>query len=311
MINNLFIFIAALLMVMRGATLATTYADRLAAGFRLSRYTIGFIVVAVISVVPETLIAVNAALAGVPSFGLGMLFGSNIADLTLIFAVIILVAGRGLKIESAILKNHRAYPLLLLVPLALGMDGYFSRWEGIALIITGAVFYYTAFKKGALNTAAVPDRRGRYKNILLLLASMVLLLGGAHFTVTSATAIAGYLGVNPVLIGMLIVGLGTTTPELFFALKAVKKKDDSLAVGDIFGTVLADATIVIGILALIAPFEFPQKIIYLTGMFMVVASFVTLRFMRSGHALSKKEARLLLGFWLVFAFVEFIANTAF
>ena len=311
MINILFIFVASLLMVMRGATLATTYADRLAAGFRLSRYTIGFIVVAVISVVPETLIAINAALTGVPSFGLVMLFGSNIADLTLIFAVIILVADRGLKIESAILKNHRAYPLLLLVPLALGMDGYFSRWEGIALIITGAVFYYTAFKKGALNTAAVPDRRGRHKNILLLLASMALVLGGAHFTVTSATAIAGYLGVNPVLIGMLIVGLGTTTPELFFALKAVKKKDDSLAVGDIFGTVLADATIVIGILALIAPFEFPRKIIYLTGLFMVVASFITLRFMRSGHVLSKKEARLLLGFWLVFAFVEFIANTAF
>src|SRR3989338_3077992 len=182
MINNVLIFVAAFLLVIKGALLATKYAERLAENFHLSKYTVGFIIVAIISILPETFISINAAIEGIPAFGLGMLFGSNIADLTLIFAVIILVAGRGLKIESAILKIHRAYPLLLLVPLALGMDGYFSRWEGIALIITGAVFYYTAFKKGALNTAAVPDRRGRYKNILLLLASMVLLLGGAHFT---------------------------------------------------------------------------------------------------------------------------------
>lgn len=142
----------------------------------------------------------------------------------------------------------------------------------------------------------------------MLIFSMIVLLAGAHFTVTSATSIANYAGVSPILIGMLIVGLGTTMPELFFSLKSVKKRDDSLAVGDILGTVLADATIVVGILAVVNPFSFPIKIIYITGLFMVIASFVLFHFMQSGRTLSRREAWMLFIFWLVFALVEFAVN---
>jgi len=134
------------------------------------------------------------------------------------------------------------------------------------------------------------------------------LLVGSHFTVSSATSLAYYLGISPILVGMLIVGLGTTMPEFFFSLKSVQKDDDSLAVGDMLGTVLADATIVVGILALVNPFFFPQKIIYVTGIFMVIASFVLFHFMRSGRTLSKKEGYMLFIFWLIFVLVEFIVN---
>lgn len=309
MINNLFIFIVALFMVIKGATMATKHAARLGESFRLSRYTVGFIIVAVISILPETFISINAAFKGVPSFGLGMLFGSNIADLTLIFAIIILFAGRGLKIESKILKNDAVYPFVLLLPLILGFDGHFSRLEGWALIIAGAVFYYTALKNGVDGTVTLSNGNGRYKSFMMLLFSMAVLLAGSHFTVTSATALANYFAVSPILIGMLIVGLGTTMPELFFSLKSVRKRDDSLAVGDILGTVLADATIVVGILAVINPFTFPQKIIYITGMFMVAASFILFRLMRSGRTLTKKEAYMLFVFWLVFVIVEFFVNS--
>ena len=97
-------------------------------------------------------------------------------------------------------------------------------------------------------------------------------------------------------------------PELFFSLKSVKKHADSLAIGDILGTVLADATIVVGILAIINPFAFPPKIIYITGSFMVLASFVLFHFMRSGRTLSRREASLLFVFWLFFVLAEFVVN---
>lgn len=308
MINNLFIFIVALFMVIKGSTMATNYAGKLAESFRLSKYTVGFIIVAVISILPETFIAINAAIEGIPSFGLGMLFGSNIADLTLIFALIVLLTGRSLKVESKILKNHAVYPFILLLPLVLGFNGHFSRLEGIALIITGGIFYYLALKNGIDGSMPVTNGNGRVKSSLMLLFSMAILLTGSHFTVTSATSLAGYFGVSPILISMLIVGLGTTMPEFFFSLKSVKKRDDSLVVGDILGTVLADATIVVGILAVVNPFFFPQKIIYITGLFMVAASFMLFRFMRSGRTLTKHEAWMLFTFWLVFVLVEFIAN---
>lgn len=309
MINSLFIFIVALYMVIKGSTMATNYAGKLAESFRLSKYTVGFIIVAVISILPETFISINAAIKGIPSFGLGMLFGSNIADLTLIFAILVFYAGRSLKVESKILKNHVIYPFLLLLPLILGLDGHFSRLEGVALIVVGAVFYYVALRDGTDNRPALSDGNGRYKSFGMLLVSMAILLLGAHFTVTSATSVANSLGVSPILVGMLIVGLGTTMPEMFFSLRSIKKKDDSLAIGDLLGTVLADATIVVGILALVNPFAFPQKIIYITGAFMVAASFVLFHFMRTGRTLTRREASMLLAFWLVFVIVEFLANT--
>ncbi|MFA5155319.1 MAG: sodium:calcium antiporter [Patescibacteria group bacterium] len=308
LLNNLFIFALALFLVIKGATLATRYAARLAESYRLSKYTVGFIIVAVISILPETFISLNAAVKGIPSFGLGMLFGSNIADLTLVFAVIILLAGRGLKIESKILKNHVVYPLILLLPLILGFNGHFSRLEGLVLILAGGIFYYLALREGTDGTVPLDGDGSRGKNFWLLLFSMAVLLIGAHFTVVSATFIANYFSISPILIGMLVVGLGTTMPEFFFSLKSVRKRDDSLAVGDILGTVLADATIVVGLLALINPFYFPPKIIYVTGLFMVVASFVLFRFMRSGRTISRREAGGLLAFWLIFALVEFIVN---
>lgn len=307
MLNNLFIFTVALFMVIKGATLATRYAARLAENFRLSKYTVGFIIVAVISILPETFIAINSAFKGIPSFGLATLFGTSVANMTLIFGIIVLSAGRNLKVESKILKNQAVYPFMLLLTLILGFNGHFSRLEGLALIVAGGIFYYFALKNGIDGKAPLMSGNGKYKSFLMLFFSMSLLLVGSHFTITSATELATYFSISPIIIGMLIVGLGATMPELLFSLKSVRKKDDSLAIGDILGTVLADTTMVVGVIALIHPFSFPQKIIYITGAFMLAASFILFRFMKSKRAVTRKEAFMLFAFWLIFVIVELVA----
>lgn len=304
MFQDIFIFACALALVIRGATYATRYAARLAENYRLSKYAVGFIVVAVISILPEGLISLNAAVSGLPAMGLGTLFGSNVADLTLVFALVTSLAGRGIKIESKILKSSFIYPLLLLFSLILGLDGYYSRLEGLALILAGGAFYYFSLKNGLDGPTVQTQTNGKAKNAALLLLSMALLLVGAHYTVDSAASLAGRLGVSPILIGMLIVGLGTTIPELLFSLSAVKKRHDSLAVGDILGTVLADATVLVGLIALISPFSFPRTIVYSTGAFMLSASVILFYFMRSGRFLSRRESLVLLVFWLGFIATE-------
>ncbi|OGY96897.1 MAG: hypothetical protein A2543_00910, partial [Candidatus Komeilibacteria bacterium RIFOXYD2_FULL_37_8] len=303
-----FIFAISLWVVIKGATLATKYSVKLAENFHLSKYIVGFIVVAFISILPETLIAINSAMDGIPEFGLGTLFGSNVADLTLIFAILIIYAGRGIKIESKVLKNVRLYPFFFLLPLIFGLNGHYSRIEGAGLILAGSLFYYLVFRSGVEKVKALPNGEGKYKNLTFLLFAMVLLLAGAHFTVSSATALAESLKISPILIGLLVVGLGTTMPELFYSLKSMKRKDDGLAIGDILGSVLADATIVVGILAFISPFSFPVKIVYITGVFMMVAALVLLYFMRSGRVISRKEGYLLLMFWLAYVVAEFMMS---
>ncbi len=309
MVNQIFIFVVAIFLLIKGATLATRYASALAQSYRLSSYVVGFMVVALISILPETFISVTAALRGVPEFGLSVLFGSNIADLTLVFALIIYLSRRSIKVESKIIKNHATYPLILIFPLILGFDGHYSRLEGLALMVVGGIFYYMAFKNGGNGEELAPVKNHKLKNFGLLLCSMVILLVGSHFTVTSASALAFAWGVSPILIGMLVVGLGTTMPELIFSLKSIKKGDDSLAIGDILGTVLADATLVVGIISVVHPFDFPKRIVYFTGLLMVISAFFLLRFMRSGRSLTKSEAELLVSLWMVFVFIEFLLNS--
>jgi len=306
MLIEILIFIASLFLVVRGATLATTHATRLAESWRLSKYTVGFIVIAIISILPETFISVQSAIQGVPEFGLGLLLGSNIADLTLIFALVVLISGRKMKVETKILRSHVLYPFILLIPIVLGFDGHFTRIEGAALIVTGIIFYYRSLHSEFGEEMPHARSEKRLYSFLYLLLSLGLLSLGSHFVLTSASALAAYIGISSVLIGMLVVALGTTLPELLFSLKAVKQNDDSLAVGDILGTVLANATIVIGLLAIINPFSFPQQMIYVSGIFMVSAAFLLFIFMSSGRAITRYEAYALFLFWATFASIQFI-----
>jgi cation:H+ antiporter len=240
--------------------------------------------------------------------GLGTLFGSNVADLTLVFAIIIFVTKKNIKIESKIINNHIIYPIIMLIPIIFGLDGYYSRIEGASLIIIGLIFYFLVFKNNTEPKLENVPKYNRLKYTLLLLLSMAILLLGSHFAVTTTIKLASNIGITPIIIGMLIMGLGATIPELLFSIKSVEKDDDSLAVGDILGTVLADATIVVGILAIISPFSFPIRIVYVTGVFMVIASFLLFYFMKSGKTLTKKESLILFIFWITFILVELSIN---
>jgi cation:H+ antiporter len=307
MILQILIFAVSIFLIIRGATLSTKFSGRIAKSFNLSNYTVGFLIVAVISIIPESFVAINSAISGVPSMGLGTIFGSNIADLTLVFAIVVLVAGRSLKIESKILKSNLIYPFFFLIPIALGIDGAYNRGEGLCLIIAGVIFYYLAFhqsQEGEEKKSKIKFDKKIKKDILYFVLSLLVLLVGSHFIVESGVKIAEYLTISPAVIGLFFIGLGTVIPELLFSISAVKKDQDSLAIGDLLGTVLADATILVGLIAFIKPFEFPIKIIYIAGIFMFAAAFMLYYLMRSGKILSKREGYLLILFWLIFVLME-------
>lgn len=314
---NLFFLAVALFLVIKSSNYAIKYASNLAHVFKLPKYLIGFIVVAIISILPETFILVDSALQGIPSFGLGTLFGSNIADLTLVFAIIIFSTVGGVRVSSKILESNKWYPFFLALPIFVGIDGNYSRVEGALLIVAGIIFYYFTFKRNhrsyVVQEESTHDNGYNFyrglKNFGYLLLSMAVLLFGSHLTVKYGVSFAQFMKINPILIGMLVVGLGTCLPELAFSLRAVKQKDNCLALGDILGTVISDATIALGVVALINPFAFPKKTIYITAMFMVLASILLFHFMRSGKILTKKEALFLFFFYAVFVATECLVNS--
>lgn len=300
---NFIVFILALILVFKSAEAALKHSSAVATSLGLSKGTVGFLLIAFISVLPETFISIFSALEGDPSIGLGTLFGSNVADLTLVLALVAWVGGRNIKVESHILKNAGYYLGLLAIAILLGVDSFYSRSEGILLIIGGVLFHLHLLKGGAQEKLKM-DTKFSFRSLLALILSMGLLLLGAHFTVNSAVEIAGILGVKPALVGMFIIAIGTTLPELFFSIKAVKQKEDGLALGDILGTVLTDATIVVGILAMIHPFSFDARIVYSTGTIMLLSAGVVFYLMKTGKKLTQKEACLLGLIYMVFVMVE-------
>lgn len=302
---NFLLFIASLLLVVKSADSAIRYSSRLAESLSISKHVVGFLIVAAISVLPETLISIQAALQGIPSFGVGTLFGSNVADVSLVFALVLLFSKNGLKVESKILKDQYLYLFALAVPLILGYNGIYSRWEGVALVLTGALFHFHALRRGTRQVQSLRTKFS-FQTLGLLLVSMALLLLGAHYTVESGVAIAAALGISPVLVGMLFVGLGTTLPEALFSIKAVRHNLDSLALGDILGTVMTDATIIVGLIAIIHPFTFDERLVHLTGLFMLFGTLLLFYLMQSGRTLQKKEGIFLFVFYLIFVFTEFI-----
>jgi len=310
MVLNLILAVIFLFVLIKSADYCIKYSSRLAKLLQFPEFIVSFFIIAVISVLPEATISIISAFNGEPELGLGTLLGSNVVDLTLVFGIVALFSSKGIKVKSKILRNNLFYLILLLFPLILGIDGKFSRVDGLILILIGISFFVKIymerkrFKKKFNNS----PKGSLLKNIIWLILSLGILLVSAMFTVKYATDFAYNVNIPTVLIGVTVLALGTCLPELVFSIKAVKKNRYELALGDILGTVITDATIILGIVALISPFQYNPINIYVTGGAMVLAGICATLFMKTDKSLNKIEGLLLILFYILFVFTEFFIN---
>ncbi len=271
---------------------------------------IGFLLIAIICALPETFISITSAIQDTPSLGMGTIFGSNVADLTLIFGLVIFLGGHGLKASGKIVKHDLLYILILSIPILLGLDGSYSRVDGLILVVAGIYFFRSMLKREQIKDETI-NRQFSIKYFFFLLISLTVLLLASDFTVKNAILSAHQLNINPIFAGMFFIALGTTLPELFLSIKAVRENHEGLAIGDILGNVMTDASIVVGIVALISPFSFNPRIVYITGFFMVVSAIFLLYLMKTEKVLSKKAALMLIVFYALFVFTEISAGEYF
>lgn len=306
MFLELALFIVFMFLLIKSANYAITYSSRLSKIFHLSEFIVSFFIVALISVFPETTISIMSAIKGIPEFGLGTLLGSNVADLTLVFGIVTLFSMSGIRVRSEILKRNFFYLGLLLLPLIFGLNGHFSRTEGVILVLGGFLFFFTISIQSRMFRKRLNHLRDRslYKNLALLILSLAFLIISAHFAVDFGVKFANEIKIPPILVGLTMVSIGTCLPELLFSLKSIKTNHEELAIGDILGGVITDATIIIGILALIQPFSFNPIRIYITGSAMFLGGALVVLFMRSDKVLSKREGVILLMFYIAFLITE-------
>jgi cation:H+ antiporter len=303
--ENLLILAVGLAALIKSSEVCVRNLAALARYFCLSEFAISFIVVGVASVLPELSVATVAAAEGSANMAVAVLFGSNIADLTLILGLVAVYA-RGLKVESKVRHGGRTLLALLALPIVLLLLGNgLSKLDGVILIV--AYFYYLRKIIGrhdGLSDALCSisnNKRDFARHLAAGAIAMAVLFASAGVASDSAIKVATAAGLPEVLIGFLIA-LGTCSPEFTLAIQAVRKGHSEMGTGDLVGNVSTDATLSLGIVVLFSPLAPTFSAVALSGMTMVAAGALAIHFMQSGRKVSTRE-----GMALVLAYIAFIA----
>ncbi len=305
MLKEVLIFIVGCFLLVKSAEYAVKSVAHLARYLRLTEFVTSFILVAFVSSLPEGFISIIAALGGDPSIGVGTLLGGNIADLTLILGLVAL-AGHPVRIHSSIIKKDLYFAALMLLPIILGLNGVISRVDGIILISAGIIFMLVLLREREYFHKPYEIKDHWIKHLAVFAISLTVMLFAANYIVDSTHSLALGLGIPSLLIGLVLVALGTTLPEFTFALQSVRSGHADLAIGDLLGTVVVDATIIMGITAIISPIAINVMLLSIIGVFTLFAVAFSLLFMRTDGILSKNEAMALVLFYVAFVVVQIL-----
>ncbi|WP_076918907.1 calcium/sodium antiporter [Pseudoalteromonas sp. SK18] len=238
-------------------------AAALAKNFGVPTLIVGLTVVAMGSSAPEMMVSASAALANKTDTAVGNAVGSNITNILLVLGITALL--RPLSVSSSTLR--REIPLVLLVSIAtwyIFSDNYFSFFEGAALLfgfvvfIGGLIFVSLRAKNQDdpfVSEACdeVPDNVPTKKAVFWLVVGIILLPVSSHFLVGSAVDIAKYFGLSDLVIGLTIIAIGTSLPELAASIAGVLKNEDDLALGNIVGSNIFNILAVLPLAGLINP----------------------------------------------------------
>jgi cation:H+ antiporter len=248
------LFLVGLVGLVAGGELLVRGASTIARAFHLSPLLIGLTIVGFGTSAPELIVSVQAALAGQPGIAIGNALGSNISNSLLVLGISALLA-------PLVIPGRRIWRDLGFMLLATGAiwimlwDGTVSRLDGVLLLAGLVAFLVTAFVAGSSH----PPEKGAIATGPAWLpwaitgAGLVLLVIGARFLVDSATTIARDFGISEAVIGLTIVAIGTSLPEMATSIIAAWRKQTEISVGNIVGSNIFNIFGILGVTALITP----------------------------------------------------------
>ncbi len=247
------LFVAGLAGLFFGGEFLVRGASNIARSFNLSPMLIGLTIVGFGTSAPELLVSVEAALAGRPAIAIGNVLGSNIANILLILGVSAVIAP--LLIPASRLWRDLGFMLLATAAVwGMLLDGMVTRIEGLILVGGLVVFLVVAFRNGEgsaeIDTAPPPPI---WKASLQTLAGLVILVVSARLLVDSSTEIARTFGISEAVIGLTIVAIGTSLPELATSVVAAFRGKTDIAVGNVVGSNIFNLFGILGTTAILSP----------------------------------------------------------
>src|SRR3989344_2563004 len=317
----IFLIIILSLVLIKSAEMVIVAIRRIAKEAHAGLFTISAIVLALGTSLPELFVGITSSLEKSSSLSLGVVLGSNIANIALVAGLSAFFMGK-VNIKSDYLKREVGIALAAgTLPLVLVIDGVISRIDGFILITIYFAYAFGFFRHRFIQIGKEQQEEGfiyrflrEFKHIESIRArEFGRLFLGVAFLIFSSDAIvklssrlATEAHIPIFLVGLFILAIGTSLPELAFSFRSLEDHEPSMFFGNILGSIIVNATLIVGLSALIYPIkiEIGEYLTAATAFFVVFVSFWL--FIRSKHRLDRWEAASLLILYFVFIIVEFV-----
>ncbi|EDP64661.1 K+-dependent Na+/Ca+ exchanger related-protein [alpha proteobacterium BAL199] len=289
---TILLLLAGLVLLLVGGEVLVRGATAIAERLGMPHFVVGVVVVGFGTSMPELVTSVEAALVGAPGIAVGNIVGSNIANILLILGLSAMLAP--IAVDRAVLRRDGVIALIAAVACLIlaALDGI-DRLTG-ALLVAGLVAYiYVTIRHPACADCPAADETVARPNILLALllsgVGLVVLIWGADLLVTAAIALARTSGVSESVIGLTVVAIGTSLPELATSVIAAVRRQADIALGNILGSNIYNVLGILGTTALIKPVAIPDDIASTDVWVMVAATLLLLVFATTGRRICRLE----------------------
>ena len=289
-----------LFLLIKGADIFVDGASSVAAKFKVPSLIIGLTVVSFGTSAPEAAISVSASVSGSGSISLGNVIGSNFFNLLMVIGITALVIP--LTADDEVLK--RDMPTVIIATGALILiilDGVIGRLEAILLLAALAIYLFFVVR-GAIGKPSEDGGRKEYPWIasaLMILGGIGAVVFGGDVVVDNARVIAADFGMSETLIGLTVVALGTSLPELVTSIVAARKGETGIAVGNAVGSCLFNILFILGITGAIKPIAVEAELIADTA-FLAIVSLVVCLFAAKGKRIGRIEGVVCIGLYVFY-----------
>lgn len=300
-----------------GGELLVRGAVSLAQTFRVSPLVIGLTLVGFGTSTPELVTSLQAAFVGSPGIAVGNVVGSNIANILLILGLTALL--RPIAVNSQVLQRDGTVMLLAtFICLAVVLSGVLSRLAGIGCLTALALYLVgTLWLERRRSAAEIQDDLPSLEGILskpwaaaaLLAIGLIITIVAARLLVIGAISLATDIGMSETVIGLTVVAVGTSLPELITSLVAARRGQSDMALGNIIGSNIFNVLGILGATALVHPIPVPAAIASLDIWVMLAATVVLIIMCATGRRISRREGGALLTAYIAYTAVLFSASS--
>jgi len=297
MLESLGLLFIAMVMLYFGADGLVSGSSKIALKFGLKPLIIGLTIVAFGTSSPELVVSISAAYSNMGDIALGNVIGSNIFNIGLIVGIAAVI--KPIQVSAQVVKFDIIIMLIVsILPFIMLYDGAIGRIDGIILTTILIVYIVYNIKLSKKNNSGVSQetvakRLPIWMNIIYIIVGLALLVFGANVFVESAVKLARMWNLSEAVIGLTIVAMGTSLPELATSVVASIKGESDISLGNIVGSNIFNILAILGITAIITPISI-GSITYIDLLIMLMFSVILLPLARSGYIINRKEGFIFL-----------------